>query len=106
MMSQFIRRLSSAAAALNNSSSSWKRTPMIQFRHLKGELAKNSSMMTKSTTTGSSSPQVIETKSSATTTQDKKKAIDFLELPPYFGRLPPLTAKEIALLHSGGAYSA
>ena len=81
------------------------RKPLIQFRHVKGEAAAASSTTTTTTTTAATQVQQPvkqeQTKSEVKKIGSKKS---FMELPPFFGRLPPLSAKEAALLHSGGAY--
>jgi pyruvate/2-oxoglutarate dehydrogenase complex dihydrolipoamide acyltransferase (E2) component len=92
------------------------RKPLIEFRHLKGPLtrqqstsAAHSKAPTAATSNSipapTSAPPAPAPKPAAqpgfkTTTTTKS----FLDLPPNYGRLPPLTAKEAALLHSGGAY--
>ena len=82
------------------------RKPSIEFRHLKGVYAR----MNSATTTPAAAGDVVAAsqapKTSATENKSSKSgnAKSFLDLPPNFGRLPPLSTKEENLLHSGGAY--
>lgn len=80
------------------------RKPSIAFRHLKGSAAnqKNPSarIISQSGFSQAPSPSTAQKKSGSS------NAKTILDVPPHFGRLPPLTEKEEALLLSGGAYDA
>ena len=83
------------------------RKPMIEFRHLKGlqqQTTHASKAQATSTTAAQSSTPASSTTVASNKTTSSSTSKSFLDLPPNFGRLPPLTAREENLLHSGGAY--
>lgn len=64
------------------------RVPLIHFTH--GKRTPPSSLPSSSTTTA--------------TIKSGSIRIDFLDLPPMFGRLPPMTDKMIQYANQGGVY--
>lgn len=70
------------------------RVPMIQFRHG----VRNAAPVSSANNAVENNPFV-----SAEKVEHHPDAIDFLELPAHFGRLPPLTQDEELCLLLGGA---
>lgn len=78
-------------------STAMRRVPSIKFRYVKGQ---------------SSLPEVVSAQKAMITANAKNnsssnninsKVFDFLETPPFYGRLKPLSKPESDLLESGGA---
>mmetsp|Transcript_14190 Transcript_14190/g.16157 ORF Transcript_14190/g.16157 Transcript_14190/m.16157 type:complete len:251 (-) Transcript_14190:101-853(-) len=75
------------------------RTPLIQFRHGKRDTSSAPSPAVSSEI--SSSPTPVTTGTIAT--ESREGVIDFMDLPPMYGRLPPMTEKEMDSVLLGGA---
>jgi len=80
------------------------RRPLIEFRHLKGP-----QMRFKVTQVEDKGGIPVQQQKQQPEMKKQSQSVSvktIFDLPPNYGRLPPLSPKEVALLQSGGAYDA
>jgi pyruvate/2-oxoglutarate dehydrogenase complex dihydrolipoamide acyltransferase (E2) component len=75
------------------------RKPSIGFRHLKNQLV--SSASSSSSSAAQAPTPALGPRPPALAPKTSPGVLDSWEVPADFGRLPPLTPKESAMLHSG-----